>query len=906
MRIRVRVLRLLPVLTVVVLGTAQANAFAARHSSVPHESVNLPTQAGTWRDLGPQLLDTNKTDPEPFATGRVLSLAYGGGILFAGTSGGGVWTSPDSGRTWTPRTDSQLSSLIIGSMAVDPTNPKIVFAGTGDEGQLDQSGDGIYRSADAGQTWTRVTGVSFSQTAISKIVVDPTNGQRVYAAVMNENPSADNLGVVASTNGGLSWSTTNLRDAKGHFPNVTDLAIDGSGGVYAAVGGLGSADLVGAGAGVANGIWYSGDGGQSWTQVSGGLPSQSSACQGDFSRCGGYYKLALAPDTAGNSPGQQTLYAGVSNTNQSDSLLGMFRTTDGGADWTDITSNLESTNPCDYLDGTTGQASGNLVLQPGDGGSLYLGRVDIFKTDDASADKPSWRNVSHVYGTDDSNHCPGVTSGATHADQHAMLVVPGAGTGGATRLYFANDGGIYYSDNGGQTYSSANGQAPNALAVSQFYNGAISPNGSRILAGTQDNGTLLGTLNSADGTYRWKEVVGGDGGDSAMDPTNTNVMYAENPNAELDKATDGGASQDSWNPACPVPQTPGDCRDQTERASFIAPLVMDPKDPKTLYLGMTHLWRTTDAAAHWANIGPGNGGSPLTAVAVSPANPNVVYVGNADGNTWMTSNAKASSPGQVSWTSTNSGDNCQSAAPNCPQQSITAIAVDPSDPSGKTVYVTVDGFGTGQHVFRSADGGKSWSDISASLPPIPFRAVAVGLTGAIFAGANQGVYTSSDGGRNWSSPGTGLPNAWVMDLVLNGSTVNAFTYGRGLWALGATTPPPAKVSLKITGAYVAHIKGNTDYETKSIKVAEKADYVVQYQLTNAQGITPSATLKLTYKGKVVGTYAMGSVQFDDGTVGFAKTKAITGKSRLGKWSAQFTVIAGSVNASATVNFTLKK
>src|SRR5579872_2252439 len=103
---------------------------------------NLPVTPGTWKQLDPAPLNTNGTDPEPLATGRVLSLAYGGGVLFAGAAGGGVWTSPDGGQTWTPRTDSQLGSLVVGALAVSPSNPKIVYAGTGDEGQLDQTGDG--------------------------------------------------------------------------------------------------------------------------------------------------------------------------------------------------------------------------------------------------------------------------------------------------------------------------------------------------------------------------------------------------------------------------------------------------------------------------------------------------------------------------------------------------------------------------------------------------------------------------------------------------------------------------------------------------------------------------------------------------------------------------------------------
>ncbi len=367
----------------------------------------LTTTSAPWSEVGPQLIDTNGTDPEKYAAGRVLSLAstkpdtnnqY---TLYSGTADGGVWKSADAGLDWTPLTDTQLNSLIVGALAVDPSNNATVYAGTGDAADpVSFFGYGFYKSTDSGATWTQYNNDAngndlFTGRAVSAIAVDPTiNSNLVYAALV-DGQTGKNVGVLVSADGGRTWTEntgTGTLDGK----PVSDLTIDANGNLYAAVVDSGQAS-----------VYYSSNHGTSWTLVSTGLPTSGVAL----------VKIALKPSTAGSAQVSQTVYAAVGGASRY--LIGVYRTDTGGTGgWSVIGTppTVDTTNPCptaqpappivpDYFStsptntGTceqAGQADGNLNLTA-DGSALYLGRIDVMKTNDASTAKPQWYNLTNAY-----------------------------------------------------------------------------------------------------------------------------------------------------------------------------------------------------------------------------------------------------------------------------------------------------------------------------------------------------------------------------------------------------------------------------------------------------------------------------------------------------------------------------
>ncbi len=748
------------------------------------QSQALATTAATWNEVGPQLIDTNGSDPEKYAAGRVLSLAstkpdinnqY---TLYSGTADGGVWKSTDAGLDWTPLTDTQLNSLVIGALAVDPSNNA-----TGDAGNpAEFFGYGFYKSTNSGATWTQYNNDAngndlFTGRAVSAIAVDPANSNLVYAALVDGQTGSD-VGVLVSSNGGQTWTRNTGAGTLDGFA-VSDLTIDASGNLYAAVVDSGKAS-----------VYYSSNQGTSWTLVSAGLPTSGVAL----------LKIALKPSTASSAQGSQTVYAAVGGTSRY--LLGVYRTDTGGTGgWSIIGTppTVDTTKPCptaqptppvvpDYFPSPTninsttnipnceqaGQADGNLNITA-DGSALYLGRIDIMKTNDASVAQPQWYNLTNGY----SDKCPASTppyDGTTarqcgvvsHVDQHVALAVPTS----PSTVFFGNDGGVYQSPDAGRTFVNANGAAgasttnpdgsgigPNPLRDTQYYAGAITPDRTRILGGTQDNGTTY----SIDSGATNKEVIGGDGFFDAIDTTN-GYLFGENPNADISRGSIDGTGFKSFRPP-------------TDGARFSAPLVIDPTSPNILYSGEAHVYRTTNSGANWTNIGPASSTGGITAMTLSP--PATMYIGYNNGAVWVSQNVRDTTP---TWTQlgTLSGK-------------ISGLAVAPNDST--VVYASVNTYQATamQHLYRGSSVGGAFTDISTTLPNVPFQSVTVDPANAqtIYAGGYRGVYRSTDGGNTWTQFGANLPNAEVYYLLPVSGTLYAFTHGRGIWKVSISAAPTA-------------------------------------------------------------------------------------------------------------------
>jgi uncharacterized protein (TIGR03437 family) len=666
-------------------------------------------EVGNWTSIGPQ---PTGAGTGYVTAGRVNTIAIdpqNSNIVYAGAAEGGVWKSTDGGNTWTALTDAQ-ASLANGAIALDPSNSDVIYVGTGEENFAIDSyyGAGILKSTDAGATWTNIVG-PFLHAYIGGMAVSPSNSQVLLCS--------SDTGIWRSADGAQTW--TNVLKGTG-----TAVLFDPTNGqiAYAALGSpFGNFD---------NGVYKSIDGGQTWQTIRGSganvLPITNV----------GRISLAIAPSAP------STLFAAIHDY-VTGSLMDIYKTTDSGNIWNptnapnicaasgqcwyDMTVRVNPTNPDVIFAG--GQTS---IIRSTDGGSTW---VDVTYFDQQQI---------------------------IHADYHDLQYTPDGGT-----LYIANDGGMYRTTD--MTNPQVNWTELNdTLSITQFYPGvAIHPSDTKMtFAGTQDNG-----LQRYDGNPSWDYVNCGDGGYSAIDRiVPTNGFTACVSGDIIDRTTDGG---NTW-----IAAQYG--IDPQDRAQFVAPMGMDPSNSRTLYFGTYRVWQTRDGAGSWFPISPdltaGNGAT-IKAIAVAPSDPNVVYAGTSDGKVQVTNNALAGV--NASWIDRSAG---------LVLKTLTSITVDPID-SG-TAYVTYSGFLNStvtptQHVFKTTDAGARWTDISGNLPDLPVNSLAVDpdLPDTLYIGSDAGVLVTTNAGASWSTLGNGLPLVVVEAVVLHrpARTLRAATHGRGVW-----------------------------------------------------------------------------------------------------------------------------
>lgn len=694
--------------------------------------------SGTWSPLGPQPIDTSKCPPSicgqyGLVSGRITAVAFNPGNsneVWAGAADGGLWHSTDGGAHWAAVTDTQ-PTLSIGSIAVDPNNPSTIYVGTGEaNSNIDAYwGVGILKSTDDGSTWTNYGFKNFGGLGIGKIVVDPANSQILLLSAIVDapigppgGPSKTNKqkGIWRSTNGGSSW--THVLTGSSPSTPGTDVAFDPANPnvAFAGLGGLTTA----------SGIYTSTDNGQTWKRISAGLPTGNSVG-----------RVSLGISSNGTH-----LYAVMANSKGD--LLGnaIYISTNSGTNWK---AQKVSKVPGMVDDDSEDQWWYDSVVgvDPTDssGKTVFVGGVDLWNSNDAGK---TWVNLTNTYA-----------GGSVHADQHALAFFGNPHTNSS--FYLGNDGGVWSSQTGGDSFNDLNS---GGLNITQFYSGSIGETGmdAQLYGGAQDNGEDQYPT-GATGQATWNEVYGGDGGDTAVDYTNNAVVYEETYNGvairAINRSTNGG---NTWSPAG---------FNSGDPSNFVMPFVMSPNNNNELLAGTNRVYRTTDQGSSWNVIGgPFDGSQPISAIVVAPSNDNYIYVGDDAGQVHETTN------GGSSW---NGGKVSGSTG-----GMVRGIAVDPSNPS--IVYVSFANFasGKGHHLFKSTNAGASWSDISSTLPNIPFSSVLV-IQNQVVVGSDVGVFASSDGGSTWSQLGSGLPNVAIDQVFANRSGTKLFlaTHGRGMWVL---------------------------------------------------------------------------------------------------------------------------
>jgi hypothetical protein len=645
---------------------------------------SAPTIPGSvWGPIGPDNI------PNFFiqSAGRVATVAIhptDSNTIYVGAAQGGVWKTTNGGASWTPLTDTQCS-LAMGALAIDPVNPNIVYAGTGEENFASDSyyGCGVLKSTDGGTTWTQVGASTFDTSTggarISRLVIQSsTAGSTTTTTLL----VASDFGVYRSTDSGSTWTQVLTGTATDILFDPTNSSI-----AYVALGIPGGS--------ASNGVYKSTNAGNSWTKLSGGFPTSNV----------GRINLAIAASAP------STLYASVQNTSSSSfgSLLGIFVTTNGGMTWTQLGASGASCtgdNQCWY--------DMTIAVHPANPQIAYFGANSVFKSTNGGA---TFSNIT----------------GSIHVDQHAFAFDPQ----NPNVIYAGNDGGLYKSTDAGVSWQSLNTN----LAITQFYPGiSMHPTDPTpiVMGGTQDNGTLRYT-----GTTAWTLVLGGDGGYTAVDFNTPTTAYAETqwtPNS----GSAGPRRSDNVGSSSFVLKTSG--INLSDSARFMPPLVMSPSDPSRLDFGTCRVYRTTNKAESWTAISPScpTWSGTVTAIAEAPSSSLVIYASTSAGSvrvtidggtTWtlITTGLPARFPtalavhptvagtafvtfsgfgtGHVFMT-TNTGANWTDISGDLLNVPVNAILVDPGDPTN-TIYI-----GTDLGVFKTSNGGTNWSPLNNGLPNV--------------------------------------------------------------------------------------------------------------------------------------------------------------------------------------------
>jgi len=490
------------------------------------------------------------------------------GRMWIGSVAGGIWRTDDGGLGWTP-VDDFMANLAVTSLAIDPINSNIMYAGTG-EGFYNGDalpGAGIFKSTDGGVTWTQLASTNNSAFRyVNRLAHHPTTSGTVYAATRSG-------GVQKTTNEGATWTLVLA------ISDAADVRIDPVSPNRVLVGTWGYIPFSTFGD-----VYYSDDDGTSWSNETSGAPNELPAGAG---RC----EVAFA--------GNGFMYVSVDQSGGQ-----VWRSTDQGVTWALRSSGVN------YLGGQ-GWYDNTIWVDPFDANFVIVGGVDLWRSTNGGS---TFVRIS----TWQQYH----TGLSAHADQHT--VVPHPGYNGTTnrQVYVGNDGGIQTANNiATVTLISGWTNLANNLGISQFYGGASSPDGSLMIGGTQDNDNLRYT--TAGGTH-WYQAETGDGGYCAIDFTNSMTLYGEYVNLRVEKSTNGGNSY--------FAAINGLADAGTGNALFIAPFVMDPSNAATLVAGARSIWRTVNGAGVWTSIRGPQSGNPIgSAVAIANQSSSIIWVGYNNG-----------------------------------------------------------------------------------------------------------------------------------------------------------------------------------------------------------------------------------------------------------------------------------
>ena len=721
----------LPASIAIFLGVLLALGFSSAAIAQQSEFNPQLFEGMRWRCIG------------PFRAGRTVAAEGVPGkpnVFYMAPTDGGVWKSVNFGRTWEPIFDGEPTQS-VGSLAIAPSNPEIIYVGSGEGLQRpDLSiGDGIYKSTDAGKTWTHLGLRDGEQ--IPRILVDPHNPDRLFVAVLGHPYGAnEERGVFRSTDGGKTWQKVLY---KGPDVGAIDLAFDPGNSqiIYADLWSARQVPWEGSLEGHKGGLYKSADGGDTWKPLTKGLPTNEQGL--------GRIGIAVAPSDASR------LYAMV----DAPQLGGVYRSDDAGESWTRVNDERR-------VWGRGGDFAWVRVA-PDDKDTIYAVNTSLYKSMDAGK---TFTAIKGAPGGD---------------DYHSVWINPE----NPQILLLGVDQGATISVDGGKTWSSWYNQP-----TAQFYH-VITDNRFPywVYGGQQESGSAGTTSRSDWGeiTFRdWHPVGAEEYGYIAPDPLHPNFIFGG-------KVTRFDMTTGQTREVSPVIIRGGKYRFvRTE------PLIFSQADPHDLYLGSNVVFKTTDGGQTWQpispdlarpamvtppNLGDLANGKPsegahrgeVYAIAPSPLDANLLWAGTDDGFIWITRDG---------------GKNWANVTPPQLTPWSKVAQLDASHFDQGTAYAAVSRFQIDDnrpYIYATHDYGKTWQQITAGLPPAahvntvredPVR------RGLLFAGTELAVWVSFNDGESWQSLQLNLPHVSMRDLWIHGDDLVVGTHGRSFWILDDITP----------------------------------------------------------------------------------------------------------------------
>jgi photosystem II stability/assembly factor-like uncharacterized protein len=693
-------------------------------------------------------------------------------IYYAATASGGVWKSNDGGVNWSPIFDDQPVSS-IGSIAVAPSDPNVVYVGSGEaniRGNV-APGNGIYKSVDAGKTWNHVW---TQEGQIGQMVVHPTNPDIAFAAVLGHafGPNPER-GVYRTTDGGRTWKQVLKKNADTGASAVT-LDPSNPNILFA---GLWEArrypwDLKSGGPG--SGLYVSRDGGDTWKPITAnGLP------EGTWGKIG----VAVAP-----SDGRR-VYALIEAEKG-----GLFRSDDGGENWTLASGSHELRQRAWYY--TT------LTVSPANPDEVWCPQVPLLKSIDGG------KNFTHV-------------EGPPHGDHHDIWIDPKD----ARRIIGADDGGVYLTANGGENWI-----VP-SLPLGQCYHvSADNRVPFHVACALQDIGTTQGPSESLSRAgirnTDFHGVGGGEAGWVVSDPSDPNIVYAGEYLGYLSRYDDRTGAERNVSPWPENPSGHGG-EDMRYRFQWTAPIAVSPHDPKVVYYGGNVVFRTADAGQTWAVISPDLtrndkskqkwAGGPITGdntgvetydtvfvIAESPVQKDLIWAGSDDGLVHVTED------GGKNWR------NVTANVPGLPEWGTTGM-IEPSHFDARTAYLVIDAHRLDDlrpYLWRTTDLGRTWKRLDGGLPrDVYLHSVKEdpARKGQLYLGTERGVAFSRDDGATWHALHLNLPTVAVHDLVVKDDKLVLATHGRSMWIFDdlEVVREPLPASAAANGLHVFPVPGAT-------------------------------------------------------------------------------------------------
>jgi photosystem II stability/assembly factor-like uncharacterized protein len=684
----------------------------------------------------------------PFRGGRVLAVTGIAGdpqTYYFGAAAGGVWKTIDGGAHWTPQFDKQ-DIASVGSIAVAPSDPNILYVGSGEgclRGDISY-GDGVYRSNDAGKTWTNI-GLKDTR-HIPRVLIDPHNPDIVLVAALGHAfaPNSER-GVYRSTDGGKTWTKVLYVD---DHTGATDLAYAPGNPmiVFAAMYQVQRQPWAFTSGGAGSGLYRSSDGGVTWKKLEGnGLPT------------GVIGKIGVS--VSGADP--ERVYALIEAEKG-----GLYRSDDGGEKW-------ERTNDDERYRQRAWYFS-HIFADPRNADTVYVLNTGMFRSTDAG------KTFTLL--------------AAPHGDHHGLWIDPT----NPQRMINGDDGGATISIDGGKNWTPQLNQP-----TAQFYHVAADNRFPYYLFGAQQDNTPVASQAWSDfgliGLRSWYEVIGSESAFMAPDPRDGNIVYSAGQGVlRFDKHTEQGTDISPW----PIDFAGHGVGDFPHRFQWTDPILISPHDANVIYTTGEVVFKTTDQGKSWTVISPDltrndkskqkASGGPITedntsveyydtifALAESPLEKGLLWAGSDDGLIHITRN------GGGSW---------QNVTPSAMPEWGTVSIIDASPHAAAAAYAAVDRHKLDDfkpYIFKTADYGKTWALAVSGIPEGAYvHAVREDpkRRGLLYAGTETGVYFSIDDGAHWQKLRLNLPTVPIHDLVVKDDDLAIATHGRAFWVLDDLTP----------------------------------------------------------------------------------------------------------------------